>query len=55
MDATQGLEPGLTDSKSALLPLEDVAIKLLKSYWCPHDDSNAGPDAYKATALPTEL
>lgn len=24
-------------------------------YWCPSTDSNRGPDAYKATALATEL
>ena len=23
--------------------------------WCPHTDSNRGPDDYKSTALPTEL
>lgn len=24
-------------------------------WWCPRPDSNRGPEAYKATALPTEL
>ena len=35
LDAPLGLEPRLTDSKSALLPLEEGAIN-----WIPEMDSN---------------
>ena len=30
-------------------------IILYSRNWCRHEESNPGPDAYKATALPTEL
>tara|TARA_B100000282_G_scaffold207925_1_gene152866 strand:+ start:1503 stop:1748 length:246 start_codon:yes stop_codon:yes gene_type:complete len=41
------------------ISFQTVASKMLKAgkeeKWCPHTDSNRGPDDYKSTALPTEL
>ena len=35
-----------------LVVAKDSHCALLKERWCRHGDSNSGPDAYKATALP---